>query len=96
MSVYLLGRRMSIHDFDDRSRQGLTWLISSETDFRGEERHLLSITVLKPLKTLGRTGSAVWVESIPSNIDRGLRWVFLGYSMCVNASAIALIGVLLP
>ena len=76
MSVYLLGRQMIIHDFDDRSRQGLTWLISSETDFRGEERHLLSITVLKLSKTLGRTGNAAWVESTPSNIDRGLRWVF--------------------
>lgn len=56
--------------------KGLTWSVLSETYFRGEEGHLLSITVLKPLKTLGRTGNAAWVESIPSNIGRGLRWVF--------------------
>lgn len=96
MYVYLLGRRRIIHDFDIRSRHGLTRLISSETGFHGGEGVLLSITVLNPLKTLGWTDRAAWKVPISSYNSRGLWWVIRGYSICINASAIALIGVLLP
>lgn len=92
----LLGRWRIIQDFDDLSRHGLTRLIFSETGFHAEERPLLSITVLHPPKTLGRIGKAAWMGPISSYIFRGLRWVIRGYPICLNASAIALIGVLLP
>lgn len=96
LSVYLLGRWLIIHDFDGWSSRELTGDIFSELVYANGNAYCLVQVVPLPCKYCVFAMNRAEDRQFDVGFYWSLRKFIRSYRTCFSASAIALIGVLLP